>query len=1245
MATSTIASAMAIMSHPSVRAADVPGTALAAFSPDLSLLLWANSAGARLLGLSQPDGSGAGADASPAILRQIRAAAGIFARNGRAATTIRPLGTGLGRPLSGEITRISLPEFGDCALLAVYGIAGTGAVETGAERDVRLARESAAEALLDLDGRIVGGTDDPAVTPADAEPVRAFAASQAAFDIVTDAEGRRFALSRIADDRIALRAVADAEAPRAPQNAAADEAVAGSTGATLPTDDDPQPAADAPGRRVHSNWSAPPPEDDTAAGGPAASEAETDAPSAEAPPSAFHAAAGDPVAEKTAGAPAGTGGEVTAGGPGSDPVASADEADGNASPQLVGTIVLPDTLPEWEADDDAVRAVTAADFPPAESDASDQPDGTDPEAGPGDGAFIPRFDVQPARFVWRIDSAGRFRSLSPEFALAVGPTSAAVLDRSFAEVAQAYGLDPEGSVQRLLERRDTWSGRTVFWPVENSAMTAPVDLAALPVYARDRSFDGFRGFGIVRLGDAVVDPAARGRRLDRLQAGAGAALGEGAAEAAGFAASPDGAAQPFLRRVPANLPEVQFGRRDPADRPDAPAPEEEGPSDEEARNIIRLEERRRSKEGTLSQAEEDAFRAIGQRLADRPGPRDLGEAIRAASERIAAIEESRGRDAESDVDTAEPGDSDESDSADGAAAQENRPGLPAPAQQPGREPSAEAEMVAGAADAAPVPATNDAAAPSQSQDGSGEGADDAAGAGGAAQQPDGPGELERIYGFLPIPILVQSRDEIAYANREFLDLTGYPTSEAIRAAGGLGALFCDPGATGDSAGMVTLLRANGDRLAVRAHLQRATIAGRSSLVMSFFASPRLCAAALGHVLSETPAAAPAPAAADDAADPTAAELAAVLDMAADGVLLLDDNGGIRAMNGAAHRLFGIAEDDAAGRPFAAFFAHESQKAVRADFDLLRAGGAAEETDGGRADERRGAGREVIGRVAEGGFVPLAVRLERLPDGRGYCAVIRDITPWKRAEEDLTRARQEAEAASLHKSAFLASVSHELRTPLNAIVGFADVMAAESLGPIENPRYLEYLEDIKRSGHQVLDLVNELLDISKIETGRLELAFEAVSLTELIAEVAAVTAPQANRQRVILRTHLPSSVPPVVADRASLRQVAINLVGNAIRSTPAGGQLIVSARYAPEEGVTLRFRDSGVGLREDEIEAVMRPFHEAHQTARRSGESGRFALPLTKAMVEANRASFALSSTPGEGTLIEIVFPPARILAD
>ncbi|WP_019998313.1 ATP-binding protein [Aureimonas ureilytica] len=728
-------------------------------------------------------------------------------------------------------------------------------------------------------------------------------------------------------------------------------------------------------------------------------------------------------------------------------------------------------------------------------------------------AFAPALDAEPVRFVWQIDEEGRFSSLSPDFAATVGPHSADVVGRAFTDVAQVYGFDETGEVARLLERRDTWSGRSILWPIEGTDRKAPVDLAALPVYSRDRRFEGFRGFGVVRPAEHVADPDALGLVL-----ASGAPL-----RAAAAAAGPDASFANDGFESEADERAV-FGRRD------------QPPTSEQA-------ERRRGREAALSSAEEAAFRAIGAELG--------------VSKRVA-------------------------------------PPLPAPLRAPPPLPV----LVEPEPDHEP---DEEAAAPFAAH------------------------ELEDMFDALPLAVLVQMGDRLLFANKRFFALTRYEDLDALEDAGGLDRLVLSAGEAGE--GDEAMIQCGDGRMErARLHLQRVSVAGRSCLLMSFTEtrepSDDLLAGAVVDLQREVE------------------ELQAVLDTATDGILLLDGEERVRKMNGAAEALFGLSPDLYLGLPFLDLLAPDSRQTASDYIGTLRDNGLAAILNDGR---------EVTAKVgpdtAHGGeptTIPLFVTLGRLSDGRGWCVVIRDIAQWKQAEKDLVEARQQAEDASLHKSRFLANVSHELRTPLNAIIGFADVMASECFGPIGHERYLEYLGDIKRSGHHVLDLVNDLLDISKIEAGKIDLTFESVSLHEVVAEVVSLMQPQANRERVIVRSVLPASVPPVVADRRSVRQIALNLIANAVRFTPAGGQIVASTHYGEDGAVCLRVRDSGIGMTDQEVEIALTPFQQVKAGGR--GEGTGLGLPLTKAMVEANRAQFSIASTPGEGTLVEIVFPPPRVLA-
>ena len=237
------------------------------------------------------------------------------------------------------------------------------------------------------------------------------------------------------------------------------------------------------------------------------------------------------------------------------------------------------------------------------------------------------------------------------------------------------------------------------------------------------------------------------------------------------------------------------------------------------------------------------------------------------------------------------------------------------------------------------------------------------------------------------------------------------------------------------------------------------------------------------------------------------------------------------------------------------------------------------------------------------------------------------------------AKRQAERASTAKSDFLAKISHEIRNPLNAIIGFSEVMAQEKFGPIGNERYRQYLADIHASGEHLLSLVNDLLDLSKIEAGKLDLDLTEVAINPVTEQCVALMQPQANRERIIIRTSLSPKLPPVIADARSVRQIVLNLISNSTKFTGAGGQVIVSTTLTDLGDVALRVRDTGLGMSAQDIAIALEPFRQVATTARAGGTG--LGLPLTKALAEANRAAFSIKSAPNAGTLVEVTFRPSR----
>ena len=486
-------------------------------------------------------------------------------------------------------------------------------------------------------------------------------------------------------------------------------------------------------------------------------------------------------------------------------------------------------------------------------------------------------------------------------------------------------------------------------------------------------------------------------------------------------------------------------------------------------------------------------------------------------------------------------------------------------------------------------------------------------------------ESRAILDKLPVGVLVYRLNTLLYANRAFLEWTGYRDLDALSEAGGLDSLFIETrqqgsGQPGERAHTLIVATVNGQEKLVDGRLFSVPWSGETALMLTLATH-----AADASAADEPPATIQA----------ENRELTAILDTATDGVLVLDGAGRIRSANRSAQALFGMDAGEFAGLLLTDLFAPESKLRV---LDYL------ERIARGRGLDALNGGREAIGRVRQGGLVPLYLTLGRIENGEKFCAVLRDVTAWKRNEEELINARREAEKASTAKSEFLAKISHEIRTPLNAIIGFSEVMMEERFGAIGNDRYRQYLKDIHASGAHLISLVNDLLDLSKIEAGKLELTFVSIDVNDLAQQCVALLQQEANRERVIVRSSFATGLPPVVADARSVRQIALNLLSNSIKFTGAGGQVIVSTALNDEHEVVLRVRDTGHGMSEQELQTALEPFRQIATSARWGASGTGLGLPITKALAEANHARFSITSRVDSGTLVEVAFPATRVLA-
>jgi signal transduction histidine kinase len=239
--------------------------------------------------------------------------------------------------------------------------------------------------------------------------------------------------------------------------------------------------------------------------------------------------------------------------------------------------------------------------------------------------------------------------------------------------------------------------------------------------------------------------------------------------------------------------------------------------------------------------------------------------------------------------------------------------------------------------------------------------------------------------------------------------------------------------------------------------------------------------------------------------------------------------------------------------------------------------------------------------------------------------------------------EQAENANRAKSSFLANMSHELRTPLNAIMGFSEVMKDEHLGPMHNGRYLAYAADIHASGRYLLGIINDILDLSKIEAGKMSLEqVEDFPLRQALDGSLTLVAPLAGKFGVALVADLPDTDVRLVAVERMVRQILINLLGNAIKFTNSGGKVAVSGHLAASGGYCITVRDTGVGMTADGIAQALKPFGqvENRMAARHSGTG--LGLPLAKAMMELHGGTLEISSVPDVGTTVRLFFPATRI---
>jgi signal transduction histidine kinase/HAMP domain-containing protein len=361
-----------------------------------------------------------------------------------------------------------------------------------------------------------------------------------------------------------------------------------------------------------------------------------------------------------------------------------------------------------------------------------------------------------------------------------------------------------------------------------------------------------------------------------------------------------------------------------------------------------------------------------------------------------------------------------------------------------------------------------------------------------------------------------------------------------------------------------------------------------------------------------------------------AQLADALDSSSDGVILIDADDRIMIVNTQVHAFFpGVEHLFQPGQKFYDAMREAQSRGLIEMFTTY----------------------DTTKTISEPDQYPVPPRALKLTDGRwlkvsrsaarggGSVVIWTDITELREREDTLKVAKEQAEKANQAKTSFLANISHELRTPLNAIIGFSELLASEAFGPLGNAQYKGYASDIKASGDHLLSIINDILDMAHSEAGKLHVVPIPVDFASVVRECLKRVEHQCTEAGHTLAVHIADGLPEIEADPARLRQIVLNLTSNAIKFTPRGGTIELTAREAADGGIDLSVEDSGIGMKREDLMVALEPFRQVDSTLSRKYEGTGLGLPLTKMLVELHNGSLEIESEPDRGTRVTVHLPP------
>lgn len=362
-------------------------------------------------------------------------------------------------------------------------------------------------------------------------------------------------------------------------------------------------------------------------------------------------------------------------------------------------------------------------------------------------------------------------------------------------------------------------------------------------------------------------------------------------------------------------------------------------------------------------------------------------------------------------------------------------------------------------------------------------------------------------------------------------------------------------------------------------------------------------------------------------------LASVFEVSEVGIIVSGEDGKIARVNDSFLRAYGWSRDDVIGEDFTVLVAEDERSRIRVNHKKFMS-----------VDMRSSGEVKLLrkdGRIANVLFTSATLNLSQ--NRKFLITTVMDISLRKQMEESLRIAKDQADSANRSKSNFLANMSHELRTPLNAILGFSELMIKGTFGAIDNKKYQEYLDDIHLSAEHLLDIINEVLDMSKIEAGRVELVEEDFDVEELIVSVSRIMSSRVFASNIEISQEIEDGLPIVSADYRIIRQVLMNLVMNSIKFSAAGSKIMIKAELEKHGVVKISVVDQGIGIPKEKIYEALQPFGQVgnHPDRREAYQGTGLGLPLAKAMVEMHGGKFFIESDLGKGTCVTFTIPSFR----